>query len=118
MPLLNFKKQFASKVESGDKRQTIRAYRKDGLHPKAGDTLYLYTGLRTKAARKLKETKCKTVEPIIIEWLGSIKISGISLSPLESHAFAVSDGFTSIQPFIDFFRETHAFPFKGLLIKW
>ena len=30
MPLIGFKKRFAPAVESGDKRQTIRARRKDG----------------------------------------------------------------------------------------
>ena len=34
MPLLGFQKQFAPLVESGEKRQTIRAYRKDGKDPK------------------------------------------------------------------------------------
>ena len=36
MPALNFQARFAPLVESGQKRQTIRAYRKDGRDPKPG----------------------------------------------------------------------------------
>ncbi len=53
MPSLNFQARFAPLVESGEKRQTIRAYRKDGRDPKRGDKLYLFTGMRTKACRPL-----------------------------------------------------------------
>lgn len=53
MPALNFKAQFAPLVESGAKRRTIRAFRKDKRDPKQGDTLYLYTGLRTKYAKPI-----------------------------------------------------------------
>jgi len=53
MPALNFHKQFAPAVEDGSKRQTIRALRK---HPiRSGDHLYHYTGMVTKACRKLRE---------------------------------------------------------------
>ena len=52
MPALNFT-MFVDKVESGEKRQTIRAYRKDGRDPKPGDPLYLFTGMRTTACRRL-----------------------------------------------------------------
>jgi len=33
MPALNFKKQFAKRVESGEKRQTIRKSREDCRNP-------------------------------------------------------------------------------------
>ena len=61
MPLLGFKKQFAPLVEEGQKRQTIRAKRRDGRNPHAGETLFLYTGLRTKSCRKLGISGCKSV---------------------------------------------------------
>lgn len=38
---------------SGEKRQTIRANRKDGRDPKQGQPLMLYTGMRTKSCVKL-----------------------------------------------------------------
>ena len=66
MPALNFKKQFADKVERGEKRQTIRALRADGRNPQPGQTLFLYTGMRTKSCRKLGEAVCSSVEQIDI----------------------------------------------------
>ncbi len=51
MPAINFKAQFASDVELGIKRQSIRPRGKRVY--KVGDKLTLYTGQRTKACRKL-----------------------------------------------------------------
>lgn len=62
MPALNFKKRFEPMIESGDKRQTIRAKRKDCRDPKEGQTLYLYTGMRSKGCRKLGEAPCLSSE--------------------------------------------------------
>ena len=45
--VLNFKRQFAAAVETGAKRQTIRANRKDNKRPQVGDVACCYTGLRT-----------------------------------------------------------------------
>ena len=64
MAALNFQKQFAPDVESGIKLQTIRAKRKNPI--KEGETLYLYTGMRTKKCRKLGEVKCYSVLPFEI----------------------------------------------------
>jgi hypothetical protein len=64
MAILSFKKRFAGKVRNGRKRQTIRAFRKYPIKP--GETLYLYTALRTIYATKLREVVCKTVSVITI----------------------------------------------------
>ena len=111
MPALNFMKQFADAVESGEKRQTIRAYRKDGLDPKVGDTLYLYTGMRTKQCRKLGEVKCKSVEPIYLSWEGCD-------FTIHQERWATNDGFDSFTHMLDWFEKTHGLPFEGLIIKW
>ncbi len=128
MPALNFIKEMAPKVELGlkepdhpeAKRQSVRAFRKDGRDPKAGQTLYLYTGMRTKGCRKLGEATCKSVEQISIERdVCCDVIVGIScLTYFEMIFFAKADGFNSINEFIDFFHKTHGLPFYGLLIKW
>ena len=71
MPAINFKAQFADAVEQGRKRQAIRAERKDNRPPcKLGDTLSLYTGLRTKATRKLGEGTCTFLGRISITEAG------------------------------------------------
>ena len=51
MPALNFQRRFVSKIESGEKRGTIREKRK--IPFKVGDPLYLYTGMRT--------SKCESI---------------------------------------------------------
>lgn len=132
MPLLGFKKQFATMVELGlkvqttavpgtaeaiIKRQTIRAKRKDGRNPHVGDTLYLYTGLRTKACRKLGEAVCVIVEEIVISKYGPI-VAGNYLSVDDASDLAFEDGFKCYGDMLDFFEKEHGLPFWGLLIKW
>ena len=115
MPGLNFKSKFAHAVEAGQKRQTIRQVRK---HPiKVGDTLYLYTGMRTKACRKLAEEKCVAIEPIEIHPT-YITVSGRVLNMRERHSLAVADGFTRLDQFYEFFISHYDMPFKGVVIKW
>ena len=117
MPALNFQAQFAPLVESGEKCQTIRAYRKDGRDPKPGDTLYLYTGQRTRRCRKLGEAVCKSTERVGISDLGIIV--GDDLPPCdERDAIAVADGFSNEWRLIQWFKKTHGLPFEGLLIRW
>ena len=135
MPALNFQARFAAAVERGDKRQTIRKRRKDGRDPKSGDTLYLYTGMRTKACRKLGEVKCRTVQWIHIgkfdgERTGFPEVSSLvdgspvwapdfCRDPLAAERrFARRDGFRTWQERSDWFEATHGLPFEGILIRW
>ncbi len=117
MPALNFQAQFAPLVESGEKRQTIRAYRKDGRDPKAGDTLYLYTGMRTKACRKLGEAKCVSVQHIAFDE-SELLIDNFGHWAHEADALARSDGFKAWPDMLAWFEKTHGLPFEGLLIRW
>ena len=118
-PALNFQARFAPIVESGEKRQTIRAYRKDGRDPKVGDTLYLYTGQRTKRCRKLGEARCRSVQPIQIR-VGNIALPGKrgGSTSRQCHAIARADGFSDWSAMTRWFSRTHGLPFKGLLIRW
>jgi hypothetical protein len=123
MALLGFKKCFALNVQLGKKRQSIRAKRK---HPiKVGERLYLYTGLRTKAARKLGEGVAIFVEEIKIEQcnaggehLTSVEVAGQRLLPTEITELAIADGFPDAVAFLKFFAEEHTGDFVGDLIKW
>lgn len=58
---------FAPMVEDETKNQTVRARRKDGKIPQPGQMLYLFTGLRTRNTRRLRETPCKAVKGIYID---------------------------------------------------
>lgn len=114
MPLLNYQKRFAALVESGVKRQTIRAKRK---HPaKPGQTLYHYTGLRTKACRKLREDVCTEVQDLIL-FRNALALDNI-LYDGGFDKFARNDGFKNWDEMRDWFEKTHGFPFEGDLIKW
>lgn len=134
MPALNSKKQFVPKILSKEKRQTIRAFRKDGRDPKPGDTLYLYCGMRTKQCKKLLEVTCKSVQKIRIE-ANRFRITNIFLEiyrpPIYSYRYslnwgsisdlAIKDGFDNTTEFFEFFNKYHhveTTPFEGLLIKW
>lgn len=126
MPALNFKKEFAGLVELGlsspddprAKRQSIRAYRKDGRDPRPGQPLYLYTGMRTKGCRKLGEAVCTSAWHLLITEGGGIAVDGHWLEHKAIRSLAVADGFASTEDFKNFFKRTHGLPFLGKLIKW
>lgn len=119
MPALNFQKRFAAAVESGQKRQTIRAERVDGRLPaKPGDIIALYTGMRTKACRKLAEGECIEVETIRINRVGGNPIVWVRCENMDAEAQARADGFENAAAMVGFFEETHGLPFRGLLIRW
>lgn len=65
MPAINFKRVWADAVRSGDKPCTIRQVWKRPI--REGDILYLYTGMRTKQCKKLREAECIAVTPLRVE---------------------------------------------------
>jgi len=123
MPMLNFQSRFAALVANGAKTQTIRKHRKDGRDPQPGDVLYLYTGARTKACRKLRVATCSQVTPIEISerrvkyWPGGdFEMQFQNIRVLMD--FAKRDGFLDWAEMEAWFRRTHGLPFRGLLIQW
>ena len=121
MGLYNFQQRFASKILSGEKTHTIRSRRK---HPdKPGNTLHLYTGLRTKQAQLLMRPKCLRVEEIEIDACGHecncdpfVAIAGVELSESERDALAVRDGFADFNEMLEFWAGR--LPFKGDIVHW
>ena len=144
MPSLNFKKQFvpgiramldreyARRLKIKPKRTTIRAMRKVPI--RKGDTLYLFTGLRTPHCERLGEVKCLKVETVEItekkvagavavaaasrakkplEGLIEVRTEGKLLSRRDTQAFAIDDGFTSIVDLAAWFKDQHGLPFTG-----
>lgn len=73
MPAYSFQRQFAQPIIDGTKGGTIRAPRRisptTGNHRRAevgghawpGETLYLFTGMRTKQCRKIAEKTCRAL---------------------------------------------------------
>ena len=116
MPAYNFEARFAPDVESGRKKQTIRRKRKRPT--RVGDVLYLYTGMRTKQCRKLREATCIGVTDIIIQPDWSITLNERELMLIEANALARADGFPGLAEFCRFFEGRYGLPFEGELIEW
>jgi hypothetical protein len=123
MVAFNFMARVADQVEQGLKPSTIRAERKDGRPPcKVGDALQLYTGMRSKSCRKLRDTVCKRIRRLEIK-RGASPFSGFNVyidgryRP-RPHALAKQDGFASAGDMIKFFDDVHGLPFTGWLIEW
>lgn len=82
MGLYNFQPRFAPRIRAwaaspdapDAKGHTIRAPRKGGREDKPGNTMYLYTGLRTKAAKRIiAPVTCAKVESVVFRedaWSG------------------------------------------------
>lgn len=127
MPLLGFRARFAAPILDGSKRQTIRRPRKDKRpHASVGSTLYLYTGLRTKNARKLGEARCLDVDEVRMHFgRNTVTVThdlGIRpiLSFLELDAFAQADGLKDWEDMKATFAEIHGdlTEFTGVIIRW
>jgi hypothetical protein len=118
MPAFNFKSQFARKVETGEKRHTVRAPRKDGQRPRTGTPFYGYEGMRTKKCRQLLASQIVAVQDILIEEDGRFMVGGRWLTADDAEAFAKADGFTSVTEMVEWFKAQHGLPFIGHLIHW
>lgn len=119
---------FQDKILSGEKRQTVRLK----ARCKPGDRLQLYTGMRTKACRKLGEAVCEAVFPVMfladggLLFPGASELAAISLygargkvaDYVTSERFARADGFPRWDDCAAFFREKYGLPFAGQVIVW
>ena len=115
MVAYNFKKQFAEDVESGRKRQTIRA---GEPRCKPGDALQLYTGQQTKACRKLRVARCERVRSIIIESSGTVKVDGLPARGSAIDELARADGFENGAALRLWFINIYGLPFHGHVVNW
>lgn len=124
MPALSYNQQFAPAVQAGDKLQTIRAMRKVPI--KAGDTLFHFTAMRTKACRRLGVSSCQSANQIdILRWNDQRGVflqdspggGQRRLTNKEIETLATADGFPDVETFYAWFvtNNTH---FTGQLIKW
>lgn len=129
MVAYGFKKQFVDPIRSGlgyyehidgmippPKRQTIRAVGKR-RHARAGETLQLYTAMRTRQCQLIGEATCVYVVPISIDVLKTkLKFSDFVIDP---EAFARADGFATAADMHAFWLKEHgAGKFEGFLIRW
>src|SRR5665648_922698 len=145
MPSLSFQKQFvpavramldkdyAQRLKIKPKTTTIRAARKRPF--RKGDTLYLFSGMRTKYCIKLGTATCKKVEDVTIIDISPervdktfdgytimegivVAINGVALTGDQEYAIAVKDGFASTSKMIEWFRKAHGFRLKASVFTW
>lgn len=118
----NFQRQFADDVRHGRKRQTVRRNRADGRRPVPGDTLKLYTGLRTSATTLLLAATCTECQAIRIDLSDrTVIVDGEKLAWPDLIDFAKADGFENVDAFFGFFIEQYggeSVLFEGFLTKW
>lgn len=128
MPAYNFLARFARAVETGQKTQTIRP---DGKrrHVAVGEKIQLYTGMRSKACRKLidPDPVCTDVLCLEIERLGRrrvrLRFTGqgaldMRAKGIDSMSIAQSDGFKDPLELVEWIEQAYGLPFSGVLIKW
>lgn len=115
--LYGFDALHADSVAEGTKRQTVRPARKSG-HAVPGDTLRLWTGLRTKSARFLREAVCASADPVTICTGEPIEVF-VGGRRVDVVSFAKDSGFDSPEDMASFYRAKHGEDvFSGMLIRW
>jgi hypothetical protein len=122
MVAYNFQKRFAPPIKSGDKSHTIR---KNGKrrHAREGESVQLYTGMRTRSCKKIvaKDPVCVFCKSIAI-YVGASSIDYIYVGGLEvidMEAFAIADGFKSLADMHAFWLDFHGQGvFEGSMIGW
>lgn len=109
--LLGFKQRFADKILDGSKVFTMRKERK--IQPKIGETLHMYTALRTKHTKVITKTH-KLVSTQIVEvniadspkqLQVKIQVDGRVLGQLETEMFVICDGFNDVPDFARYWIE-------------
>lgn len=106
------------------KRHTIR---ENGprRHARPGEVLQLYYAQRTKQCFKIGIASCTKARDIAIR-IGTaggdmgFKIEGKTLRAPQADAFALSDGFDSVEDMWSFWRQNHpkVSSFSGTIIDW
>ena len=129
MTAYSFKARFVAPIQAGMKRQTIRAKGKRP-HAQPGGLVQLYTGMRTKACRKIvDDVVCDSVVPVRIDLRDGgrsamhdpvcISVDGVWLIGDAPEAFARADGFDSLDDMIRFWLAEHGdILFDGVCIRW
>lgn len=123
MVAYSFRPRFVAPILAGTKTQTIRAPRK--RHARPGETLQLYTGMRTKRCELIREAKCVSAQNILL-WLfedgehDGFAVAGHPPACPDLDVFARADGFADWADLKAFWRAEHpgVYEFHGVLIRW
>lgn len=136
MVAYSFHRTFADRVERRLKLSTIRGHRR--RHARPGEPVQLFTGMRTRACRKLVDPDpiCVGVDEMWFDLSGladverppttnagfvplcrdvRIMLNGMPIEGEERHAFAASDGFVDRAAFPD---GEPILPFHDMVLFW
>lgn len=120
--MLGFQSRFEKKIQSREKRHTIRGKRK--RRPQPGEACHCYVNPRRKSMRLLGRWICVAVQDIwIVVERGPhgvpryvVTVEGYRLRQDERTALAIADGFESFQEMMEFW--SGRLPFNGDIIHW
>lgn len=130
MVAYSFKGRFVDAIRSRRKHQTIRGQRGGQGHVKPGGAVQLFTAMRTKACRRIGESVCLSVDPVLLVLAtsstpvvaASVRIGGQPdiRSNHSLDAFARRDGFLDWDDMRVFWMAEHPglATFAGWLIVW
>ena len=121
MVAYSFKGRFAELIRTGSKTQTVRAERK--RHAMPGETLQLYTGMRTRSCKLIARATCVAVSPIrfVFDPHPQIFLHGLQHGDQATlDHFAQCDGFRDWADLAAFWAKEHPDlkAFSGVLIRW
>lgn len=110
--LLGFKERFVEPIQNGTKIFTLRSKRK--ITPKIGETLYMYTGLRTSHCYKISDKhtlKCTQEAYLYIRkdderTVIIIEVDNRNLNPEQIEQFAINDGFLNKDEWAEYWLMT------------
>ena len=124
MVAYGFQARFAAAVASGAKTQTIRKHRRPpARHARMGESIALWSGMRTPQARLIGHSACTGIYPISLRFglgsAGEARIGARKLMPEQLDDFARQDGFRDAREMSSWFVETHgSLSFDGVLVMW
>lgn len=118
--IIPFKPQFKAPILEGTKIHTIREDKSNRW--KAGNTIQMATGVRTKNYECFAKASCLSTQTISIKWPPRgrtfkspiVKIDGRKLLIPEVVKLAHNDGFDHVFDFYKWFNED----FEGKIIHW
>jgi hypothetical protein len=122
MVAYSFNRRFIDRIETGTKSQTVRGGRRH--HAKPGQTIQLYTAMRTKVCRKIApDAVCISSLPVTLFFGGNpvlrVEVAG---REVDARYFAQADGFTDESDLAAFWRDENGVQpgdtFHGTLIEW
>ena len=121
MPAYNFSQEFAGDVENRRKTQTIRMSDKGA---KVGDSVYLYTGQRTKQCRQLGTATLIALDSISL-YDTYVRLNGSLITEQSTlNLLARADGFRDYEAMASWFKIKYKIksltldPIHGYLHAW